>query len=68
MSQTTSTIRSMGFFLNGGWSTHGRESVISSPYDHSVVAVVSEAERNDVEIAIQSAVQSFAVTRRMSSH
>jgi acyl-CoA reductase-like NAD-dependent aldehyde dehydrogenase len=68
MSQTTSTIRSMGFFLNGGWSTHGRESVISSPYDHSVVAVVSEAERNDVEIAIQSGVQSFAVTRRMSSH
>ena len=67
MSQTTSTIRSMGFFLNGSWSTHGRESVISSPYDHSVVAVVSEAERNDVEVAIQSAVQAFAVTRRMSS-
>ncbi len=68
MSQTTSTIRSMGFFLNGGWSTHGRESVVTSPYDHSVVAVVSEAEHNDVEVAIQSAVESFAVTRRMSSH
>lgn len=68
MTQTTSTIRSMGFFLNGGWSTHGRESVVTSPYDHSVVAVVSEAEHNDVEVAIQSAVESFAVTRRMSSH
>ncbi len=68
MSQTTSTIRSMGFFLNGGWSTHGRESVVTSPYDHSVVAVVSEAEHNDVEVAIQSAVESFAVTRRMSSY
>jgi len=68
MSQTTSSIRSMGFFLNGNWSTHGRESVVSSPYDHSVVAVVSEAERGDVEVAIESAVQAFAVTRRMSSH
>jgi acyl-CoA reductase-like NAD-dependent aldehyde dehydrogenase len=68
MSQTTSSIRSMGFFLNGNWSTHGRESVVSSPYDHSVVAVVSEAERGDVEVAIESAVQAFAITRRMSSH
>ena len=67
MSQTTSSIRSMGFFLNGNWSTHGRESVVSSPYDHSVIAVVSEAERSDVEVAIESAVQSFAVTRRLSS-
>ena len=68
MSQTTSTIRSMGFFLNGGWSTHGRESVVTSPYDHSVIAVVSEAGHDDVEVAIQSAVEAFAVTRRMSSH
>ena len=67
MSQTTSTIRSMGFFLNGGWSTHGRESVVKAPYDGSVLAVLSEAERNDVEVAMQSAVQAFAVTRRMSS-
>lgn len=67
MSQTSSTIRSMGYFLNGGWSTHGTESVVTAPYDHSVLAVLSEAERNDVEVAIESAVQSFAVTRRMSS-
>lgn len=68
MSQTTSSIRSMGFFLNGNWSSHGRESVVSSPFDHSVVAVVSEAEHADVEVAIESAVQAFEVTRRMSSH
>jgi acyl-CoA reductase-like NAD-dependent aldehyde dehydrogenase len=67
MSQTTSTIRSYGFFVNGNWSTHGREAVVSSPYDHSVVAVVSEAGRDDVETAIESAVQAFAVTRKMSS-
>jgi len=68
MSQTTSTIRSMGFFLNGSWSTHGTESVVKSPFDGSVVAVVSEAGRDDVETAIQAAVQAFAVTRQMSSH
>ncbi len=68
MSQTTSTTRSYGFFLNGNWSTHGRESVITAPYDHSALAVVCEAERDDVETAIESAVQAFAVTRKMSSH
>src|SRR5215471_11486048 len=68
MSQTTSTIRSMGFFLNGSWSTHGSEAVVKSPFDQSVIAVTSEADRNDAEVAMQGAVQSFAITRRMSSH
>jgi acyl-CoA reductase-like NAD-dependent aldehyde dehydrogenase len=67
MSQTVSTIRSYGFFLNGNWSTHGREAVVTSPYDRSVVAVVSEAGRDDIEAAIESAVQAFAITRRMTS-
>lgn len=68
MSQSSSTIRSMGYFLNGGWSTHGRESVVTAPYDHSILAVLSEAEQDDAEIAVESAVQAFAATRRMSSH
>jgi acyl-CoA reductase-like NAD-dependent aldehyde dehydrogenase len=69
MSQTTATItRSFGYFLNGNWSTHGRETVVNSPYDHSVIAVVSEAGRDAVETAIESAVQAFAVTRKMASH
>jgi acyl-CoA reductase-like NAD-dependent aldehyde dehydrogenase len=67
MSQTTSTIRSFGFFLNGNWNTHGREAVVTSPYDHSVLAVISEAGPDDVEVAIESAVQAFAVTRKMTS-
>ncbi len=67
MSQTTATIRSYGFFLNGNWSTHGREAVVNSPYDHSVVGVVSEAGRDDIETAIEAAVQAFAQTRRMTS-
>ncbi len=57
----------MGYFLNGGWSTHGRESVVTAPYDHSILAVLSEAERSDAEVAVESAVQAFATTRRMSS-
>jgi acyl-CoA reductase-like NAD-dependent aldehyde dehydrogenase len=68
MSQTTSTIRTFGFFLNGNWNTHGREAVVNSPYDHSVLAVISEAGHDDIETAIESAVQAFAVTRRMSSY
>ena len=42
--------------------------VVTSPYDRSVVAVVSEADRDHVEIAIDSAVRSFAVTRKMPSY
>ena len=68
MSHTATPTRSFGFFLNGNWVTHGREVVVTSPYDHSVLAVVSEAERDDVETAIESAVQAFTATRKMSSY
>ena len=68
MSHTATPTRSFGFFLNGNWHTHGREVVVTSPYDRSVLAVVSEAERDDVETAIESAVQAFVVTRKMTSH
>jgi acyl-CoA reductase-like NAD-dependent aldehyde dehydrogenase len=69
MGHTTATpTRSFGFFLNGDWKTHGREGLVASPYDHSVVAVISEAGRDDVELAIQSAVLAFAITRKMSSY
>ncbi len=69
MSHTTSApTRSFGFYLNGNWHVHGRESVITSPFDRTVVAVVSEATSDDVETAILSAVEAFAVTRKLSSH
>src|SRR5271167_1341329 len=69
MSHTTAIpTRSFGFFLNGDWITHGRDVVVTSPYDRSVVAVVYEADRDDVEAAIESAVRAFAFTRRLSSY
>jgi acyl-CoA reductase-like NAD-dependent aldehyde dehydrogenase len=69
MGHTTATpMRSFGFYLNGSWVTHGREVVVTSPYDRSVVAVVSEADRDHVETAIDSAVRSFAITRKMPSY
>jgi hypothetical protein len=69
MSHTATTpTRSFGYYLNGNWSTSGREAVVTSPYDHSVVAVVYEASRDDVETAIQSAVQAFAITRKLTSY
>jgi acyl-CoA reductase-like NAD-dependent aldehyde dehydrogenase len=68
MSHATSIpTRSFGFFLNGNTYSHGRELVVSSPYDHSPVAVVYEATREDVETAISSAVEAFAATRKMTS-
>src|SRR5271166_5584354 len=60
--------RSFGFYLNGNWMTHGRDVVVTSPYDHSVVAVIYEADRDDVEVAIDSAVRAFAITRKMPSY
>lgn len=60
--------RNFGFYLNGDWVKHGREVVVTSPYDRSVVAVVSEADRDHVETAIDSAVRSFAITRKMPSY
>jgi acyl-CoA reductase-like NAD-dependent aldehyde dehydrogenase len=60
--------RSFGFFVNGEWITHGRDVVVTSPYDGSVVAVVHEAGRDDVETAITAAVDAFAITRKMPSH
>ncbi len=68
MSQTTAApTRTFGYFLDGNWSTSGREAVVQSPYDHSTIAVVTEAEREAVEQAMDSAVRSFQVTRKMSS-
>lgn len=68
MSHTTSIpTRSFGYYLDGNWSTSGRESVVTSPFDHSIVAVVYEASRGAVETAIQSAVRAFTVTRKMTS-
>ena len=69
MSHVTSVpTRSIGFYLNNNWYTHGIEHVITSPFDQSVVAIVYEANRDDVETAIQSAVQAFEITRKMSSY
>ena len=69
MGHTTSIpTPSFGFYMNGNWITHGREAVVASPFDHSVVAVVNEATSDDVETAIQSAVQAFLVTRNMTSY
>ncbi len=68
MSHTTSIpTRSFGYYLDGNWSTSGREVVVTSPFDHSIVAVVYEASRGAVETAIRSAVRAFTVTRKMTS-
>ena len=69
MSHTTATpIRTLGYFLEGNWISHGREVLVKSPYDQSAVAIVYEAERDAVEQAMAAAVRAFRVTRKMSSY
>jgi acyl-CoA reductase-like NAD-dependent aldehyde dehydrogenase len=68
MSQTTAApTRTFGYFLDGNFNTGGRETVVQSPFDHSTVAVVTEADREAVETAIRLAVQSFQATRKLTS-
>jgi len=69
MSHTTAApTRTYGYFLDGNWISSGREAVVKSPYNRSVVAIVYEADKDAVGQAISSAVRSFRTTRKMSSY
>ncbi len=59
---------SKGYFVNGEWVTKGRVVEIRSPYDHAVVSRVFEAEKSELEKAIEAAMQAFESTRRLSSY
>lgn len=66
-SATTTPVPNYGFFADGKSHNSGRELVITSVWDHSVIAVVEEATHDDALAAVQSAVRAFAVTRKLSS-
>jgi len=68
MSQLTSApVQTYGFFANGNFHSSGRDVVINSVWDHSVVAVVEQASDDDAVTAVRDAVLAFTDTRKLSS-
>jgi len=56
------------FFLAGEWQTGAEQYEVRSPYDQTVVGVVSRAGPAELEQAIQAAVTAFATTRSLPAH
>jgi glyceraldehyde-3-phosphate dehydrogenase (NADP+) len=56
------------FFLAGEWQTGTEQYEVRSPYDQTVVGVVSRAGPAELEQAIQAAVTAFATTRSLPAH
>jgi acyl-CoA reductase-like NAD-dependent aldehyde dehydrogenase len=56
------------FFLAGKWQTGAEQYEVRSPYDQTVVGVVSRAGPAELEQAIQAAVTAFATTRSLPAH
>jgi len=57
-----------GFLVNGRWSSEGVPVEIRAPYDGSMVGRVAMADRAALVEAIQAAVTSFEVTRKMPAY
>jgi len=69
MSQTASPmIRTYGFLLDGEWLTEGAPSEVRAPSDGTVIAAITQAQRQHVAAAISAAVKAFAVTRRQGAY
>ncbi|MCB0164608.1 MAG: aldehyde dehydrogenase family protein, partial [Anaerolineae bacterium] len=56
-----------GALVNGQWLKTGDAIEVRSPYDDALVAVVHRAGPKEIEAAIATAVEAFAVTRKMPS-
>lgn len=56
------------FFLAGKWQTGVEQYEVRSPYDQTVVGVVSRAGPAELEQAIRAAVTAFATTRSLPAH
>ena len=57
-----------GCLINGKWIVRGKVSEVRSPYDGSVVGAVHLATKDDGEAAIQVAVASFEITKKLGSY
>jgi acyl-CoA reductase-like NAD-dependent aldehyde dehydrogenase len=64
----SSTTGVYSFYLAGQWLTSSQVADVISPYDQRVVGRVSLAGPEHVERAIDAAVRSFAVTRKLAAY
>src|ERR1039458_4958954 len=64
---TTSTTGVYSFYLAGQWLTSPQIAEVTSPFDQRVVGRVSMALPEHLEQAIEAAVKTFAVTRKLAA-
>ena len=65
---TGSTRGVYSFYLAGQWLTTDQVIEVRSPFDERVVGRVSLAAPEHLERAIDAAVKSFAVTRKLAAY
>jgi acyl-CoA reductase-like NAD-dependent aldehyde dehydrogenase len=56
------------FLIGGEWRTTDRTATITNPFTRQPVAEICQAEKKDVEDAVESAVRAFSATRRLPAH
>ncbi|HEV2489649.1 MAG TPA: aldehyde dehydrogenase family protein [Candidatus Acidoferrales bacterium] len=60
--------REMGFLLDGRWHEEGEAFDVLSPFNRITVGTTYRAGPRHLEAAIEAAVRSFEVTRRLPAH
>jgi acyl-CoA reductase-like NAD-dependent aldehyde dehydrogenase len=65
MPEVAERVQRRGLFIGGRWIDEGGTSEINSPYDGSLVGVVTLASPRQIEAAIAASVRAFQVTRKL---
>jgi acyl-CoA reductase-like NAD-dependent aldehyde dehydrogenase len=65
MPEVAERVQRRGLFIDGHWIDEGATSEIKSPYDGSLVGVVTLASPRQIEAAIAASVRAFQVTRKL---
>jgi acyl-CoA reductase-like NAD-dependent aldehyde dehydrogenase len=65
MPEVAERVQRRGLFIDGRWIDEGGTSEINSPYDGSLVGVVTLASPRQIEAAIAASVRAFQVTRKL---
>lgn len=65
MPEVAERVQRRGLFIDGHWIDEGATSEIKSPYDGSLVGVVTLASPRQIEAAIAASVRAFQATRKL---
>jgi acyl-CoA reductase-like NAD-dependent aldehyde dehydrogenase len=65
MPEVAERVQRRNLFIDGHWIDEGATSEIKSPYDGSLVGVVTLASPRQIEAAIAASVRAFQVTRKL---